>query len=244
MDPTRTSVFRAASPPHLLAALLATMSLSYASSARAQASAPPVVDEPSSATAVSTDYLFAPRGGFSATFAAGIPLLGIGELAYGVTDRLALGAVVAGTPDLPGAHGTAAVGVRPRGILFERGSWRSVLVVPVLYYPKVPGFGDSDPWVLTRPTLTLEKTFASGVRMSGELGLIAAACTESLLTLGMERTRMGGVWNTAGVGGAVPFSARTSLFVEASLILNGIAPASDWIGGSPVVAMAGVATKL
>jgi len=190
------------------------------------------------------DYLFAPAGTFSVTLASGIPLLGIGELTYSPTDRFAMGAVVAGTPDLPGVQGTAAIGLRPRGVVLVEGSWRAVLVVPVFYYPKVEGFGDRDPWVLTRPTLTLEKTFVSGVLLSAGLGLIGAAYAESLFALDREHTTMGGVWNTASLGGAVPISANTSLFGESSLIMRGVVPASDWIGGAPIVALVGIATSL
>jgi hypothetical protein len=98
--------------------------------------------------------------------------------------------------------------------------------------------------MLTRPTLMLESVFASGLRLSAGIGLIAAACTDSLVTLGKERTMMGGVWNTATAGGAVPLSAHTSLFGEASLVMQGFTPARDWIGGAPVVAIVGIATSL
>jgi hypothetical protein len=248
MDRTRTSLIEAAAPARLLAMIIAGTCLLCTGSVRAQTfeSSRAVMDEPigSPQPIPAPDYLFAPAGTFSITLASGIPLLGIGELTYSPTDRFAMGAVVAGTPDLPGVQGTAAIGLRPRGVVLVEGSWRSVLVVPVLYYPKVLGFGDRDPWVLTRPTLTLEKTFVSGVRLSAGVGLIAAACTESLFTLGLEHTVMGGVWSTASLGGAVPISAHTSLFGEASLIMRGIVPASDWLGGAPIVALVGIATSL
>ena len=245
---TRTSFVEAAAPARLLAMIVAWTCLLCAGSARAQTfeSIRAVTDEPTGSPppVPAPDYLFAPAGTFSITLASGIPLLGIGELTYSPTDRFAMGAVVAGTPDLPGVQGTAAIGLRPRGVILVEGSWRSVLVVPILSYPKVPGFGDRDPWILTRPTLTLEKTFVSGVRVSAGVGLIAAACTESLFTLGQEHTMMGGVWNTASLGGAVPIAAHTSLFGEASLILGGVVPASHWIGGAPIVALVGIATSL
>jgi hypothetical protein len=245
---TRTSFIEEAAPARLLAIIVAGTCLLCAGSARAQTleSSRAVTDEPigSPQPIPAPDYLFAPAGTFSITLASGIPLLGIGELTYSPTDRFAMGAVVAGTPDLPRVQGTAAIGLRPRGVVLVEGSWRSVLVVPILSYPKVPGFGDRDPWILARPTLTLEKTFVSGVRLSVGVGLIAAACTESLFTLGQEHTMMGGVWNTASFGGAVPISARTSLFGEASLIMRGVVPANDWIGGAPIVALVGIATSL
>jgi len=54
---------------------------------------------------------------------------------------------------------------------------------------------------------------------------------------------MGGVWNTAGVGGAIPLSAKTSVFGELSLIMRGMLPAKSWIGVTPVVGVLGVTTN-
>jgi hypothetical protein len=163
---TRTSFIEVAAPARLLAMIIAGTCLPCAGSARAQTfeSSWAVMDEPmgSPQPIGAPDYLFAPAGTFSITLASGIPLLGIGELTYSPTDRFAMGAVVAGTPDLPAVQGTAAIGLRPRGVVLVEGSWRSVLVVPILSYPKVPGFGDRDPWILARPTLTLEKTRIRG----------------------------------------------------------------------------------
>jgi hypothetical protein len=193
------------------------------------------------------DYLLPKGGEFSASFATGIPFLGIGELAYGVGDGFAVGAIAAATPDVGSVQGAAAVGVRPRGVVFRVGSWRSVLVAPVLYYPSIQGFGRRrDPWVLTRPELTLERRLDSGVRVNLGLGVIAAACTESLMTLGNEHSSsvMGGVWNTVRIGAGVPISERTSLFGEASLVMRGVLPARDWIGVAPAIAIVGVAASL
>jgi hypothetical protein len=193
----------------------------------------------------STDYLFPRGGGFTATGATGVPFLAIGELTYGVGNGFALGAVAAATPNFGGIYGTMAFGLRPRGILFTSGDWRSYVTVPVFYYPDVDGFGGNrEPWMLVRPTVSLERRLPGGARVSGGFGAIAAACTESLFTFGRERTMEGGVWETATVGGSVPLSARTQFFGEGSLILRGVMPATDWIGGAPVVAVAGITTSL
>jgi len=216
------------------------------SSGVAAASSPEANDTPPrAAQPTSTDALFPRNGGFNATFATGLPFLGIGELAYGFGDRFALGAIAAATPNVGSIRGTMAFGLRPRGVLFASGAWRSVITVPVLYYPEVSGFGgDLEPWVLARPTLSLEHELPGGASVSVALGAIAAACTEGILTLGEERTMMGGVWNTAGIGGAIPLSGRATLFGEASLVMRGVEPARDWIGGAPVVAIVGLATTL
>ena len=209
--------------------------------ARAAIDDPP----PSTRTESPPDSLFAPRGGTDLTLASGLPFLGIAELAYGVSDRFSIGAFGAATPDLGDIRGTVALGLRPRGVVVESGAWRSVVVVPVLFYPQIKGFGDREPWMLTRPTLSIERTLPAGVRVSLGMGLIAAACTDSIFTLGKEHTMMGGLWNTASAGVSIPVSARTSVFAEGSLVLHGVALASqDWIGGAPVVAYAGIVTSL
>ncbi len=207
----------------------------------------PVDDAVSPGPASRVDYLF-PRGGeLSASLGTGIPFLAVGELTYGVGDGFALGGLAAATPDVGNVQGTTTVGVRPRGVLVRAGMWRSVVVAPVLYYPSVAGFGGQrDPWVLTRPEITLERALDSGAQVNVALGFIAAACTESLMTLGKERspTVMGGVWNTVRVGGAIPISHRTSVFGEASLVLRGVLPAPDWMGAAPAIAIVGLTVGL
>jgi hypothetical protein len=233
----------------ILSFALAAAVLVFASKARADESpeAAPTRDAATadaSTRAPAHDYLMPRAGDFSATFASGVPFLGLGEIAYGPTDRFAIGALAGATPDLPKVSGTAAIGLRPRGIVWKSGAWRSTLTAPVLYYPELQGFGAREPWVLARPTIGLEREIGSGARVNVTVGAIAAACTESIVTLGKEHTMEGGVWNTAGVGGALPLTANTSVFAEGSLVMRGVVPAPDWIGGSPVVAFAGVTTRL
>jgi hypothetical protein len=192
----------------------------------------------------SGDYLFPRAGSFTATGASGIPFLAIGEVTYGVGDGFAVGAVAAATPNIGRIHGTMGFGLRPRGVLFASGEWRSYVTVPIFYYPEVEGFGDMEPWMLVRPTVSLERRLPGGARVNAGFGAIAAACTESLVTLGREPTMEGGVWETATIGGTVPLSARTQFFGEGSLIMRGVTPARDWIGGAPVVAIAGITTAL
>lgn len=202
---------------------------------------------PGSAAGGSADYLFPGRGNLSASLATGVPFLGIGELAYGIGDGFALGAMAAATPDIGSVQGTTAFGLRPRGVVYRRGPWRSEVVVPVLYYPSIDGFGATrDPWVLARPEVALERLLASGARVNLGLGIIAAACTESLVTFGERHsaTVMGGVWESVRLGAAVPLSGRASLFGEASLVLRGALPARDWIGVAPAVAVLGVSWRL
>jgi hypothetical protein len=211
----------------------------------AYAASPVAPDAPPARADSSGDYLFPRTGGFTATGATGLPFLAIGELTYGASDGFAVGAVAAATPNVGRIYGTMAFGLRPRGVLFTSGEWRSHLTVPIFYYPDVPGFGGNmEPWMLARPTVSLERHLPGDARVSVGVGALAAGCTEGIVTLGKEHTMMGGVWDTANAGGSVPLSARTQLFGEGSLIMSGLTPARGWIGGAPVVAIAGVTTSL
>jgi hypothetical protein len=223
--------------------------LAGAGTARAQQQEP-VPDVPRPATTVGPrrgDYLFPEAGHFSASLGSGFPFLGVGEVAYGFARGFSAGALAAATPDMATLPGTTAFGTRLRGVLWRREGWRAALVAPVLYYPSVPGFGGGrDPWVLTRPEVVLERRFDSGMTANVGLGVIAAACTESLLTLGREHSAdaMTGVWETARIGGSLPTSRTTSLFGEASLVMDGLRPAARWIGIVPVVTIVGIAANL
>ena len=207
------------------------------------ASSPSLASIDDGAPLAASDYLFPSGGGLTATVASGLPFLGIAEVAYGLTDRFSLGALVGATPDLPGVDGTLAIGLRPRVVLLERGPWRANLIVSILAYPAVKGFGRREPWMLTRPTLIAERALASGIRLNAGMGLIGAACLSSILSLGQERDMDGGLWNTASVGASLPLSPRVNAFADASVILHGVKVAHDWLGGAPLVAYAGVVTS-
>jgi hypothetical protein len=215
------------------------------SSRAALAASPDDTDRAATATTKpAPDYLMPRAGEFSGTIASGIPFLGSGEVAYGATDRFALGVVIGVTPDIGTMSGTAAIGLRPRVVVWQSGAWRSTLTAPVLFYPDIKGFGAREPWMLARPTLALERELGRGARVNVTMGVIGAACMDSIITLGKEHTMEGGVWNTVGVGGALPVSKSTSVFAEGSLIMSGVVPAENWIGGTPVVAFAGITTTL
>jgi hypothetical protein len=231
-------------PKHLCAAVAALVATLLSGSTRANAQEQP----PSSAEpGPHGDYLFPAAGRLSVSLGSGVPFLGVGELAYGFGSRFSAGALVAATPDVGSVRGTTAAGARLRGIVWRSGSWRSVVLAPLLYYPNIAGLGgERDPWVLARPEITLERGFGSGSWVNVGLGAIAAACTESLVTLGREHSPsvMGGVWESARIGGATPLSGSASLFGEASLVLDGVMPARRWIGLVPVVTVVGVEASL
>jgi hypothetical protein len=228
----------------------ATAVLCVSAGASASSSSPTVADADESTHVAdghepeSSDPMFPRAGGFGAAAASGIPFLALGELSYGFTDRFALGAIAAATPDMGSIPGTMAFGLRPRGVVFASGPWRSVVAVPVLFYPKVDGFGHREPWMLARPTWSLEYALPSGAFVYVAAGVVGVACVDGIVTLGKEHTMVGGVWETGAIGASIPLSRRTNLFGEASLITRGVEPAPDWVGGLPVVTMIGVATRL
>jgi hypothetical protein len=192
---------------------------------------------------VPLDPLFAQRHEVTATVASGVPFLGIAELAFAVSDRFSIGLFSGATPDLATVQGTLAVGLRPRGVLLEKGPWRATVVAPILFYPQVRGFGDREPWFLVRPTAGVERELGAGARIGFGAGIIAAACADSILTLGKE-PMMGGVWETIGISGSLPIAAHTSLFADVSVVTKGTTLAKDWIGITPIIAYAGISTRL
>ena len=70
------------------------------------------------------------------------------------------------------------------------------------------------------------------------IGEMRALATERTFAL-----RDGGVWNTATVGGSTRLGPHTTVFAEAGVVLRGVAPAQDWIGG-PAIAFVGVSREL
>jgi hypothetical protein len=190
------------------------------------------------AALASSDELFPEAGTFAGAFATGIPYLGIGEVAYGVTDRFAIGVVGGATPRTVGA------GVRMRGVLLEKGEHRVVLGAPVLYYPPTGGLGD-EPWLLTMPSLLYERRFDSGGKIHFGAGLAAASCLDSigahLFGSGhSDSAFMGGIWETVTAGGATRLGSFTG-FADLTLLFSGARIAGkDWIGGPPLVLTLGV----
>lgn len=188
------------------------------------------------------DALFPGHGRVSTGLATGVPFLAMGELSVGIGDRFALGAIGGATPNVPG------FGIRPRAVVIEIGSWRSVVAAPVLYYPFTSSRSGSA-WFLTRPSVIVEHQFANGVRVGGGAGIVAAASLDRLTGRDRPAGYSGGmdsaIWNTFNANVSVPVSASTSFFADAALVMNGIRVASDdWVGGPPFIVSLGVTTNL
>ncbi|MBK9247135.1 MAG: hypothetical protein IPM69_03250 [Ignavibacteria bacterium] len=187
------------------------------------------------------DHLFLLQGETSATIATGIPYVGIGEVAYGVTSGFTVGAIFGVTPLIPG------YGLRLRGLLYENEetNFRVHLRAPVFYYPMTKDLG-GEPWWLTYPAVAAEWKTSSGLRYSADMGVIAAVCAHSLSNtlfgsgeMEEEEDEMGfegGIWNTVGAGVALPISEKITCQMNAALVLDGLRIAdSHWVGGPPTV---------
>jgi hypothetical protein len=183
------------------------------------------------------DSLMAPAGGWNLVVASGIPYLAIGEIAYGVTRGFTVGATLGVTPDSPG------IGLRVRGVLAEGGANRLVVTSPILYYPASQA-SHGEPWVLVMPTFLAEHRFQDGKTVHVGIGAAATSCTETLGALFSgghidTHTFMGDLWATATLGGAMPLSDSSSLFMDLSLVSQGIVLGRDWVGHPPVIVTVG-----
>jgi hypothetical protein len=238
---------RSSSLPLLLGLVLGQ--LGAARSARADPDAPALARPPSR-----NDYLFPGSGAFSLSFATGIPFVAMSEVAAGIGDRFALGAL-AGIA-LSGSDGprNTGFGLRPRVVAVDFGSNRVTAAAPTLYYPIARGA-----WFLTRPSVFVEHRFASGAYLTGGAGVVVVSTADNLFGRDAGGTSLpyggrpgvnsanatNGVWNTVTAGGALPLGEHTSAFVDVTLILRGLSlPGDEWIGAVPFTATLGVVTTL
>jgi hypothetical protein len=196
----------------------------------------------------STDHLFCRAGNSMVTIATGIPYVGIAEYAYGISDKVTIGALYGQTPLVEG------YGFRIRAIIAEPSERTRVYFrAPAFYYPKTHDLG-GEPWFLTWPVVNVEYTRDCGRRMWAGIGAVGAVCAHSLArTLGLEHSTEemgegfhGGIWNTIQVGGTQPFSDKLVAQVELGVVMNGfkVAKPDEWVGGPPVVLTMGLTYNL
>ena len=179
-----------------------------------------------------------------ATFATGIPYIGITEVAYGFTNRFSAGAIAGVLGNLAPGYG-----LRFRYILAQPSQdLRIYFKAPVIYYPKARSFGcpDCDPWFLIWPTVNAEWRLANGTRLWCGVGVVAAACATTVLGGDEEEEEMAeglneGVWNTLQIGFSRPITRRVSFQLEVAAVFKGLKLASshNWLGGPPVILTTG-----
>jgi hypothetical protein len=195
-------------------------------------------------TSASPDYLFVPEGHSMVSAATGIPYVGIGEYAYGISNKTTLGFILGQTPVVTG------LGFRIRTVVAEPSDRTRVYFrSPLFYYPQTHD-GGKEPWFLAWPVLNAEYRRDCGRREWFGLGVVGAVCAHSLgHTLGLEKeldmseSRFeGGLWNTVQVGLSQPITESIVAQAEAALVLKGVSlpKKGEWIGGPPVILVMGV----
>jgi hypothetical protein len=191
------------------------------------------------------DFLFPHAGNVSLTGSTGIPFAALGEVGFGITNRIAVGVVAAGGP----FAGGVVFGIYPRFDVVHVGPLRVVLESAALWYPALNG---ADNWFLWRPMMRVEG-HTGRVRIHASAGaLLAKMAGEPVqgpiapyggggLPSGVQQ---GAAWNTWGGGIAVALSKRTSIFWEGFVLCRGFELAgSDWFQ-IPFDSFLGITTTL
>ena len=211
-------------------------------------SAPARADDAPTGESARADYLFPGDGNVGATVATGAPFAAIGEISAGIGDRFAAGALVGAGP----FSGGVVAGLRPRVDALHLGPTRLVLEMPALWYPGLNGAHD---WMLVKTQARFEGV-AGAFRAHVSIGVLGAKMlgepkdgrparpyggTGTGLPSGVQE---GMFWNTFGGGAAVALTSRSALFLEASVLMNGLSIAGPEWFRIPFAVALGVSTVL
>lgn len=193
------------------------------------------------------DYLMPKKGTSMLSLNSGIPYVAIGEYAYGITNRFAIGIIIGHTSVLPG------YGIRIKTIIAQpHHDIRILLKSPIIYYPFTRALG-GDPWLLAWPTLSVEWKLKNGARVWTGIGMVGAACTDYLFGTEEESETemkkdmvMAKLWNTIQIGYSKPLTNRLSFMAEVAPVFNGLELANphNWIGGPPVLLTFGLSYSI
>ena len=173
-------------------------------------------------------YLFPRPGEMSLTVAAGVPYLGVTEIATGITPRFSAGVLFAVADEI-------GVGIRPRVLLFDGETARVALTMPLVYYP--PSWKRSgEDWLYTNPALRLELSVTPALRLYSGAGIVFAACTDSVSSLlhgrmpedDGDKRMVGGIWPTVHLGGAYAVTPSLSVIFDGATVLGGITPRAEY----------------
>lgn len=166
------------------------------------------------------------------TIATGIPFIGIGEYAYGLSDRTTIGFMAGLTPAVEG------YGVRIRRVLYQSAeNYRVYFCTPVIYYPTLSG---GDPWWLTRPNINFEWLTKSDLRYKAGGSIIAAASNNSLFGDAAKATLSPDIWTSVHGGFSLPLRGNFSFQTEVSYVSKGVKPVKEFVGAPPVILVLGV----
>lgn len=165
------------------------------------------------------------------TLATGIPYPGVGELAYGVGDRMTVGGLYGLTPHVQG------YGIRARLIVYQGNeNFRIYSCIPVLSYPRPKELGGERRFI-TGPNRKFEWVTDSSFRYKLG-GCITAAASEPALfrNEGTEEGCKGGFWNAPQGVISSPISRIVMFQTEISVVVDGLTLAlREWVGGPPLI---------
>jgi hypothetical protein len=194
-------------------------------------------------------YLFPAPGELTLTTAVGVPYLAVTEISVGVLPWFSTGVLFAVADEI-------GVGIRPRFSLFTAGPAMLALAVPIVYYPPMSK-RDGQDWVYTDPQLRLELALPRGARLYAGVGVVLAACTDSVAAIlrgedpaeqearevPRRRPMMGGVWTTVHVGGAISVTPSLDVTFDGGMVLGGATPRAEYAHriGIPILAELGIA---
>ncbi|CAN5615258.1 hypothetical protein BH10BAC4_BH10BAC4_16520 [soil metagenome] len=176
------------------------------------------------------------NAGFYTTYrgtAIAAPVM-IGEIVYGVSDRVSL-SVVAGTTGTLGL-----LGIRMAAALHQQNNFRLLLRVSSVYYPERRGtflFDKSNqtvmPWMLSMGFIDAEWRMKNGLRWAIGAGALETHCVNGMMNL-----LSGGKWhqdavlalevfNTVQTSLSVPLSSRLTLRPEVIAAFKGMKLVTD-----------------
>lgn len=163
----------------------------------------------------------------------------IGDVLYGITNRLAVG-VVGGTTGSLGLYG-----LKINATLYQRNSFRTLFRFMSVYYPERNGtflFDRDDeyvmPWMLSMAVMDAEWRFTNGLRISVGAGLMETHCINDMkMWFGVkhdhslhaedghvgevESGKLMDVFNTVQGSVSIPLSRRWTLRPEVIMVFKG-----------------------
>ena len=194
----------------------------------------------------SHDYLLPGKGKSMVSLFTGVPYIGVGEFAYGVSNRLSVSAFLGVTPV------NYAFGSRIKAVVIETsGNFRINLKTTVIYYPFME-FGDGDPWGLGWQAANAEWKLNNGSRFWAGAGILGVSCLDKIFPSKggkkmmpkdpkEEEMEIEGVFNTFQFGYSKPLSSHTSFVVEVAPVMQGLKlkEKSGFLDAFPVIVTAG-----
>jgi len=194
----------------------------------------------------SHDCLMPGKGKSMVSLYTGVPYIGVGEFAYGISNRLSVSAFLGVTPV------NYAFGSRIKAVVIETsGNFRVNLKTTVIYYPFME-FGDGDPWGLGWQAANAEWKLKNGSRFWAGAGILGVSCLDKLFPSKSgkkmmpkdpeeEEMEMEGVFNTFQFGYSKPLSNHTSFVVEVAPVMQGLKlkEKSGFLDAFPVIVTTG-----